>query len=179
MTKHFALILLISSTLLILSACGFQLRGQLPQLTPFPGPWQLAGVARYSDLSHEITRQLHQAGVSLVTQDGEYILEITERQQDTRLFSVNAANEAVEYELTLSWQFALRQPKKDPTPKPITIRTSRIVYQPQTTRLSSDREVQQLRTDMQRELVTRMLRLLTAAWRHMLLIPLSGLPAPA
>ncbi len=152
------LLLLVS----VLSACGFQLRGQLPQLTQLPGPWQLAGVARYSDLSHEITRQLHQAGVSLVTQDGRYILEIAERQQNTRLFSVNSANEAVEYELTLSWQFALYQSKQDPSLTPITIRTSRIVYQPQATRLSSDQEVQQLRADMQRELVTRMLRLLAA-----------------
>ncbi len=154
----------ISGTLLVLSmlsACGFQLRGQLPQLAHIPGPWQLQGVAPYSDLSHEMTRQLHQAGVQLVTRDGQRILEISELQQDTRLFSVNAQNEAVEYELILSWQFALRHPRQPPSLNPTRIRTSRVVYQPQADRLSSDREAQQLRTDMQRELVTRMLRMLT------------------
>ncbi len=147
----------------VISACGFQLRGQLPQLAHISGPWQLQGIAPYSDLAHEITRQLHQAGVQLVARDGQRILEISDLQQDTRLFSVNAQNEAAEYELILSWQFALRQPQQAPPLNPTRIRTSRIVHQPQADRLSSDREAQQLRADMQRELVTRMLRMLTTS----------------
>ena len=166
MIQHAKLIhlYLISGALLVLitlSACGFQLRGQLTQLTHISDSWQLEGVALYSDLSREITRQLHQAGVQIVTQGGQHILEISERQQDKRLFSVNAQNEAVEYELLLSWQFNLKRPGETASLNPTRIHTRRIVYQPQNNRLSSDREVQQLRTDMQRELVTRMLRQLS------------------
>ena len=146
----------------VLSACGFQLRGQLPQLDSLSSPWQVQGVPRYSTLYQEVQRQLSQAGITLVTEDGQKVLLISEQRNTSRLFSVDANNEIVENELTASFRFALRILDQDKPVEPTLIRTTRILYQPQAERLSSDREAIRLQKAMQRELVTRMVRLLAA-----------------
>ncbi len=140
------------------SACGFQLRGQLPQLDH--SPWQIQGLPEYSTLYQALQRQLNQAGIQIVAAEGQRILLISEVRNTSRLFSVDAHNATVENELAASFRFALRDPTQDIPVEPSLIRTTRILYQPQADRLSSDHEAAQLQTAMQRELVTRMLSLL-------------------
>ena len=146
----------------IVSACGFQLRGQLPRLDHLPSPWQIQGLPVFSALYQDIQRQLNQAGVQVVRTEGQRHLIISEFRTNSRLFSVDANNASVETELAMSFQFVLRDPTQDKPLKSTLLRTTRIIYQPQAERLSSDREADQIRATMQRELVTRMMLMLAA-----------------
>ena len=148
--------------LCVLSACGFHLRGQLPQLDHLSSPWHIQGLPKYSALYQAIQRQLNQAGIQVVDTEGQRHLIISELSSNSRLFSLDNHNAAIETELEMSFRFALRRPTQDIPVEPTLLRTSRILYQPQGERLSSDRETARLQSDMQRELVTRMLRLLAA-----------------
>ena len=149
----------------LLSACGFQLRGQLPQLGHLPQPWQIQGVASSSTLYQDMTHQLQQAGITVTTTNGKRFLMVSEVRNTARLLSVDRDNAALEQELTLAFQFALQIPGQD-QPPPTALRTTRILLQSQADRLSSDREATQLQAHMRRELVTRMVQILAAATPH-------------
>ena len=62
--------------LTLLSACGFQPRGQVTQLQSVPQPLYVAGVEPYSPLGKELRRQLSLAGASLTVDGGTAVVTV-------------------------------------------------------------------------------------------------------
>lgn len=166
MKNHFHSIFLLFLAL-SLTACGFKLRGSIPQLDKLPGPIRITGIAPYSALYQEISRQMNKAGIKIESKNAQSVLRISGRQSRSRLLSVDNNNEAVERELEESFTFNLRQPGQAELAEGQQVRVLRILNQPQDERLGSDREAEQLRREMRRELVNQMMRRLYAIQKNL------------
>lgn len=153
--KHALLI----SLVLALSACGFQPRGAIPQLTQIPTPLYISGVTKYTPLHRELVRQLEAAGIKL-TEDGPSaasMLRIADQSSDSRVFTVDSLNNAAEYELEESFRFSVRAPEQGELIADQRVRVVRLLLKPDSQVLAGQREEKQLRIQMRRDLVSRML----------------------
>jgi LPS-assembly lipoprotein len=162
--KKLAIRLTLTAVLLILAACGFQPRGSVPQLNNLPGPVYISGIEKYSPLHRELSTQLQQAGISL-TDDGNSaasLLRIRDVRHNSRLFSLDSSTRGVEYELEESLKFAVRHANQGELVEEQTVRVVRILYRPNDQVLARDREEAQLRNDMRRDLVGRIIRRIKA-----------------
>ena len=148
----------------LLSACGFQPRGQVPQLQNLPQPVYISGIQAYSPLHRELSRQLQLAGVVLA-EDGNSaasLLRIHDPSSRRRVLSVDSNNQAVEFELEESLKFSLRHASQGELVEDQTVRVLRILYRPGSEVLAREREENQLRDDMRRDLVDRVIRRIQA-----------------
>lgn len=162
--KHTLFILLLTLTI---SACGFKLRGAIPQLDKLPGPISIVGIAPYTELYQEISRQMNKAGVNVVIENGNSVLRISEHKSRSRLLSVDSNNDSVERELEETFTFNVRQPGQTELIDNQKVRVLRILNQPQNERLGSDREAEQLRKEMRRDLVNQLMRRLYAIQKNL------------
>jgi len=156
--------LILITVLLSLAGCGFQPRGSVPQLGNLPGPVYISGIEKYAPLHRELSIQLAQAGVEL-TDDGNSatsLLRIRQHRSGRRLFSVDSNNQATEFELEESLKFAVHHASRGEILEEQTVRVLRILYRPNDQVLAREREEQQLRNDMRRDLVGRMIRRIKA-----------------
>jgi len=153
----FALGLLLLS---LLSACGFQLRGQVAQLSGLGQPLFISGVEPYSELGRELSEQMEQAGMRLTSERGEAAstLLITQVRSSERVVGLDARNRAAEYELMESLRFSLRETGRGERVPEQTLRVTRTVFAPQDQFLAGRQEAQALRGDMRRELVNLLIR---------------------
>ena len=100
-------ILLTVSLLLLLSACGFTLRGSDTQLlSPDLQQIQLS-FNNPNELGQLLQRRLAAAGVEIVDSPSAYKLTLGNEQSLERVVSVNRNVRAGEYELTLNASFQL------------------------------------------------------------------------
>jgi len=155
------LVLLLSA---LLTACGFQPRGSVPQLDNIPQPLYISGIQSFSPLHRELSRQLQQASVEL-TEEGSSansVLRIRDHSSGRRVFSVDSNNRAVEFELEESVKFSLLSADQGERIADQTVRVLRILYRPGSEVLAREREEEQLRDDMRRELVDRIMRRIKA-----------------
>jgi len=162
--KKLANLLILTIALLALGGCGFQPRGSVPQLDKLPGPVYISGIDRYSPLHRELSEQLQQAGVQL-THDGNSatsLLRIRDHRSGRRLFSVDSSNRAAEFELEESLKFSVRHVSRGELIEDQTVRVLRVLFRPDDQVLAREREEQQLRDDMRRDLVGRMIRRIKA-----------------
>jgi len=143
---------------LLLTACGFHLRGAGIDLGRLPQPLQLVGVTPYPELERELRRQLREAGVRLEERaDGAgSVLRIADARSERRLLSLDARNRAAEYELSEMLRYSLRRGGQT-TPQR-TLRVTRILRQPGNELLARQREERRLREEMRRELVRQLIR---------------------
>lgn len=149
---------------LVIGGCGFQLRGQALSLSGVPSPIHVSGIRPYTGLQRELARQFEAVGVRIAERaaDGAAVLRIDRRSSDSRVLSVDSRNKAVEYELEESARFSLRSADGRQLAAEQTVRVVRIQLRPGDAILASDREADQLRADMQRELAERIVRRLAA-----------------
>jgi len=146
------------AALLLMAACGFKPRGSVPQVS-LAEPVQIVGVAKYSALHKSLSNQLQRAGVKLVDKSVDALtLRISDHRSTSRLLTVDSGNDSVERELEESFKFTLRHPQRGNLIETQPLRVLRILYQPETERLGSDREEDRLRDDMRRDLAKRLLR---------------------
>lgn len=141
---------------LLLSACGFQLRGSIAQLDGLPSPLFVSGIDAYSPLHRELLAQLQQAGVSVTDQQAEArsILRLSGQISRHRVFARDAANRATEFELEELLNFSLRDTQQG---ERISSQQVRVVERLSETVIEGSQAAAELRTDMRRELITRML----------------------
>ncbi len=104
---------------LLLSACGFHLRGAVT-LPPQMERTQLVGIEPRGALAEEITAALENAGARVVAGDAAAQLHISGEREARRLLSVGSTGRASEYELTYQFSFELRIPEVDETGKAVT-----------------------------------------------------------
>jgi len=150
--------------LTLLSACGFQPRGQVSQLQSVPQPLYVAGVEPYSPLGKELRRQLSLAGASLTTDADQAgaVLRISKIGHGQRLLSLDANNRQAESELEESLHFTLRSAQSGELVPEQAVRVVRTLYKPQNQVLAYQHEEDTVRGDMRRELVNLVIRRLAA-----------------
>lgn len=155
--------LLILGIALLLHGCGFQLRGQVAPLS-LPGPMFISGLEPFSPMHRSLSEAFTQAGVELTnsTQQATSTLVIRDYKSDSRLFTLDSANRAAEYELRESLRFSLRSAALSDRTETQSLRVLRTLYRPNDQVLGRTHEEKALRDEMRSELARKILQLLSA-----------------
>jgi len=148
--------LLISLLIIVLTGCGFHLRGALPTLT-MDNPIYIAGVDKNSDLYRELARQLRGAK-SVVTETrslAKSVLTISDYRSRERQLTLNSSNQAVEYELEESFNFSVQTSRTTVESRPLKV--TRVLGRTESETLAREREEREMRINMRHDLVNQLM----------------------
>ena len=146
----------ISLLIIVLTGCGFHLRGALPTLT-MDNPIYIAGVDKNSDLYRELARQLRGAK-SVVTEtrgQAKSVLTISEYRSRERQLTLNSSNQAVEYELEESFNFSVQTSRTTVESRPLKV--TRVLGRTESETLAREREEREMRVNMRHDLVNQLM----------------------
>ena len=150
-------------TLLLLSSCGFHLRGsvELP-----PALSEVAVKDGATDIAPELRHALGNAGVR-VSDSATMVLTVRAEKYDKRVLSVDSIGRALEYGLSYTVRFSLKDKGEGKSgaawipEEPVT--QTRDLRFDATVVLGTAREEAQLKTEMRRDAVSQILRQLRYA----------------
>jgi LPS-assembly lipoprotein len=146
----------ISLLIIVLTGCGFHLRGALPTLT-MDNPIYIAGVDKNSDLYRELARQLRGAK-SVVTETrslAKSVLTISDYRSRERQLTLNSSNQAVEYELEESLNFSVQTSRT--TVESRSLKVTRVFGRDERDTLAREREEREVRINMRHDLVNQLM----------------------
>jgi len=146
----------ISLLIIVLTGCGFHLRGALPTLT-MDNPIYIAGVDKNSDLYRELARQLRGAK-SVVTETrslAKSVLTISDYRSRERQLTLNSSNQAVEYELEESLNFSVQTNRTTVESRPLKV--TRVLGRTESETLAREREEREMRINMRHDLVNQLM----------------------
>ena len=146
----------ISLLIIVLTGCGFHLRGALPTLT-MDNPIYIAGVDKNSDLYRELARQLRGAK-SVVTETrslAKNVLTISDYRSRERQLTLNSSNQAVEYELEESFNFSVQTTRTTVESRPLKV--TRVLGRTESETLAREREEREMRVNMRHDLVNQLM----------------------
>ena len=146
----------ISLLIIVLTGCGFHLRGALPTLT-MDNPIYIAGVDKNSGLYRELARQLRGAK-SVVTETrslAKSVLTISEYRSRERQLTLNSSNQAVEYELEESFNFSVQTSRTTIESRPLKV--TRVLGRTESETLAREREEREMRVNMRHDLVNQLM----------------------
>ena len=146
----------ISLLIIVLTGCGFHLRGSLPTLT-MDNPIYIAGVDKNSDLYRELARQLRGAK-SVITETrslAKSVLTISEYRSRERQLTLNSSNQAVEYELEESFNFSVQTSNTTVESRPLKV--TRVLGRTESETLAREREEREMRINMRHDLVNQLM----------------------
>ena len=146
----------ISLLTIVLTGCGFHLRGALPTLT-MDNPIYIAGVDKNSDLYRELARQLRGAK-SVVTETrslAKSVLTISDYRSRERQLTLNSSNQAVEYELEESFNFLVQTTRTTIESRPLKV--TRVLGRTESETLAREREEREMRVNMRHDLVNQLM----------------------
>ena len=146
----------VSLLIIVLTGCGFHLRGALPTLT-MDNPIYIAGVDKNSDLYRELARQLRGAK-SVVTETrslAKSVLTISDYRSRERQLTLNSSNQAVEYELEESFNFSVQTSSTTVESRPLKV--TRILGRTESETLAREREEREMRINMRHDLVNQLM----------------------
>ena len=147
------------ATVLMLSACGFHLRGaaDLPEAMEAT---LLEGVGLNSDLGRALQQSIRGGGGRIVTRtdDASVVLAVQRNDMRRRVLSVDSRGKANEYELTYTLGFALRDPGGKPLLEPQTISVVRAYNFDPDNALAMSNEEARVKQGMVDSAVAQMLR---------------------
>jgi len=149
-------VLWISLLIIVLTGCGFHLRGALPTLT-MDNPIYIAGVDKNSDLYRELARQLRGAK-SVVTETrslAKSVLTISDYRSRERQLTLNSSNQAVEYELEESFNFSVQTSSTTVESRPLKV--TRVLGRTESETLAREREEREMRINMRHDLVNQLM----------------------
>ncbi|WP_456379320.1 LPS-assembly lipoprotein LptE [Thiolapillus sp.] len=143
---------------LLLSACGFQPRGESARPAASISPLFITGLPQHHPLVRELRQQLQINGVSLAAGQNQAatILRLGKPQRKRSVFSVNANNKAVEHEIRHSLRYSIEHPPGNKVLEHQPLTASYITYNPGGQLLGRTREAQQRSQDAYRELAQRL-----------------------
>ncbi len=150
-------------TALLVTACGFQPRGQTPRPPARMEPLRIQGLTEWHPFVRELRNRLEQAG-TVLTDDPKAaagLLRVGPLERRSRVFSVNARNSAVEYEYLFILSYRVEAPPGTLVDQG-TLETRRIVYAPGGELLGRVREGEVRERDVYAELARRLIRRLAA-----------------
>jgi len=150
---------LVLSIITLLTACGWQLRGQV-DLAADIGSLQIS--SSDEELLRDLKKALLRNNITLSDSDPDYRLNLEKMRFDRRTASVGSQILAAEYELNMQVAYQISQVKYKEGDKPYldSARASTIrsyAYDPNNT-LGKDQEERQLRREMRNEIVQQILR---------------------
>jgi LPS-assembly lipoprotein len=159
--------LLLLGLLLLLSACGFRLRGNVV-VPPQMQETYIKGAAAFSDLGIELKKALERSGAKVVAGPGvaSAQLNIASEQLKRRVLSVDKDGRASEYELTYEVMFELRDNAEKVLVPMQTISPIRDYKFDPNNVLAKDTEEVQLRKSLVSYTVQQMMRRLEAGLKH-------------
>lgn len=145
----------------LLSACGFALRGSMPeaaqagtvQLLPADPPGALTGTVR---------EVLQSAGIAVQLNAGQWQLQVGPESFVSRPGSVNSRARAAQHDVEMSVEIALLQGERTAF-GPLRIAAQRSYYEDLSTIAGSSEEVTLLQQEMRQDLAQQVLRRLRAA----------------
>jgi LPS-assembly lipoprotein len=146
----------ISLLIIVLTGCGFHLRGALPTLT-MDNPIYIAGVDKNSDLYRELARQLRGAK-SVVAETrslAKSVLTISDYRSRERQLTLNSSNQAVEYELEESFNFSVQTSRTTVESRPLKV--TRVLGRTESETLAREREEREMRINMRHDLVNQLM----------------------
>ena len=146
----------ISLLIIVLTGCGFHLRGALPTLT-MDNPIYIAGVDKNSDLYRELARQLRGAK-SVVTETrslAKSVLTISNYRSRERQLTLNSSNQAVEYELEESFNFSVQTSRTTIESRPL--KATLVLGRTESETLAREREEREMRVNMRHDLVNQLM----------------------
>lgn len=150
------------SLVLLMSSCGFHLRG-VSQLPTELAPLLIQGDSG-SLLVASLNQQLKSGDIAIteVASEANYRLIIGEQRSDRRTLSLGSDNRAAEYQLVESVSFELRDRQGNVVIGPRDISERRILSNDPNNTVSKSNEEALLRREMQRALAVKLLRQLAA-----------------
>ena len=146
----------VSLLIIVLTGCGFHLRGALPTLT-MDNPIYIAGVDKNSDFYRELARQLRGAK-SVVTETrslAKSVLTISDYRSRERQLTLNSSNQAVEYELEESFNFSVQTSRTTVQSRPLKV--TRVLGRTESETLAREREEREMRINMRHDLVNQLM----------------------
>ncbi len=147
--------------LLVLTACGFHLRGAV-QLSPALAEMTLRDARPATDVAPELRRALKSEGIRL-SDSASLVLQVKAERYGKRVLSVNSSGGAQEYGLSYSVSFSLTGEAGAPWLAEQTVTVTRDLRFDANAVLGTGNEETQLKTEMRRDAVLQILRRLQKA----------------
>lgn len=147
--------------LLLLTSCGFHLRGSVA-LPPALSEIAVKDVSLNSDIAPELRQALENAGVR-VSDSAAMVLQLRAEKYDKRVLSVDSVGRALEYGLSYSVRFSLKDEKGAMWIPEEPVTQTRDLRFDSTAVLGSANEETQLNTEMRRDAMFQILRQLQYA----------------
>jgi LPS-assembly lipoprotein len=153
--------LAIIATALLLSACGFALRGSVN----FPFSSIYIAYPDGTPLKYEIKRSLVANGATRIAskaKDADVVLEIMGESSDKKIVAINGQGRVRAYNLTYSASFRVINAVGKEYLAPVTVSLIRPMTYNEAAALAKENEEAMLYRDMQNEFVRQMMRRLAA-----------------
>lgn len=154
--KHLQWLAAIMS-IMLLSACGFALRG--PVALPFKSIY--IGLPEASALGGELRRQIRANGQTQImsdAKDAKVMLEVLAETRDKQILSLNSQGRVREYNLIYNFRFRVRNNVGKEFLEPVDIQLKRNISFNETQVLAKEAEEVLLYRDMQSDLVQQIMR---------------------
>ncbi len=155
---------LVLVTALLVSACGFQLRGSGSHAN-LPFKTIYLGVSDASPLGNDLKRYIAGAGGTTVVSDpkaAQANVEILSETRNKTILSLNSQGRIREYSLSYTLSFQVKDGKNNILLAPTTITLNRIISFNESQVLAKESEEASLYRDMQSDMVQQILRRLAA-----------------
>lgn len=154
------------SAVLLLQACGFQLRGEA-QLPSSISPVYIKGLGTYHELRIELAQLMDTDTVSVSDSPDEAnaILRITKYEKNRRTLSVDSDGKVAEYELYEDATFTMTDNTGNELVSEQTVGVTRDYINTNTLVLGKQQEESTLRKEMRRDLAGRIVRRLQSQLR--------------
>ena len=151
--------------ILLLSGCGFHLRGTETSRVQLPTTY-LAGVA--GPLQQEVRRYLNISAVPLVEKekDAQLVIDLIGEDIQRRVLSVGSTGKAVEYEVHYDATYAVERGTGESLIPKVTIGQQRSYSFNEANVLAKDREQERLVQDMRHDVVRQMMLRLQSVLSH-------------
>lgn len=159
-------IILVSLFVLLLSACGFHLRGFGVSGAALPFKTLYVNAPAYPALAVEVTRAVESSGKTRVVarpQDAQAILQILGATREKRILSLSGSGRVSEFMLIYRLSFTLKDRNGRVLLAPQQITQTQDFSFSDTEILSKEAEESQLYANMQRDAVQQLLRRLSFA----------------
>lgn len=159
--KHILFSIIILS---VLSACGFQLRGDvaLPQSI---NPVFISGLSEYKPMYREIRESLKTSGISITTNatEANSKLKVFEDRLVQNILSVDSRGKVVEYDLIYLFTFSLKDKNNELLVAKQRLHVQRNFLNPETTVLGKTQEQEVIEESLRKDISTNLLFRLKAA----------------
>lgn len=152
--------LALAASCLLVSACGFHLRG--PRPLPFASIY--LAMDNYADLTVALKRQIRSSGTTRIAdkpEDAELILQVARNDREKNILSLNAKGTVREYQLKQRFGFRVigRDGREITSLSEISV--TREVSFNDSDALAKEQEEQMLFRDMENDLVQQLMRRLS------------------